>query len=256
MNLLKSDIDKIKNSIYYKSTQLSSGNYYIKETSYIEGIMELLGKILSDEMTLLCPEYYLVFINNLYYTLSADLNDMGCFYTATDLGINSYTYSISQANELLKQKCNMQNNITDLLKIYFIDILFSHYDRSTNNWGVLYLPDDTKRVVIFDNSDLIDPLTSEDEVELSLYYTNMNPPDHINRYLDFQNFITGANEEFIKLFKYYYDLINPSYFQKQFNALIEQHQSDKNTDSELMDNYVQRYQYNYEKLIRIYKKHY
>ena len=90
MKLTKEDIDIIRHLGYPKKVNLSIGSYYIKRINEKELARELIGFKLAPLFNLVCPQFQVAEVLDTYYLLSQDLNDIGEFKTAKNIGITDF----------------------------------------------------------------------------------------------------------------------------------------------------------------------
>ena len=105
--------------------------YYKRNDTYIE----ILGQLIADLFNIHHAKYIPITHNCLNYYLSEDLNNYGEFKTSQDIGFDSFSF-----NNLLTMTKNIFNDnniITDLYKMYFMDLIVLNIDRNNDNYGFL-----------------------------------------------------------------------------------------------------------------------
>jgi len=270
LNLNESDKEIIKRLGYPKVVNLSIGSYLIKLDCEKTGEYELIGEKLAHLFELKCPQYYLVEINSEKYVLSADLNQYGEFLTGANLKILENEYqsvplkdiyslkdhpsvpNILHGNSLYDIQAYFIANYPDqvieimhsILKIYFFDILFLNFDRNLSNWGILK-NNNKVEVIIFDNEAMFDTLSIDACTLLMNIDFRKRKPNILD---DFKRFLRESSQEFIDLFKYYFDLITPEVLQNIMNEVESEHNLTINQKELIID----LYKTHRNNLIRIY----
>lgn len=163
INLTEKDKLKLKREmhIYVKHVDLSCGKFYAKYCSEEEMFKELLGKKIADIIGVKCPDYYIV--KEQKCILSEDLNVGKTFHLASELKENGLDIvTLNDLYGVLKYhsiKYNCYTNVEDLMSkvkiVHFIDILFSNVDRHARNYGFILNDGNTGSLAIFDNSDML-----------------------------------------------------------------------------------------------------
>lgn len=206
-----------------KSIKLNNGSYYIKRLPKSCALKELIGERIANEIfKLKCPKYHLAVIDGNYFILSSDLNLEGEFLTLAEMGFEKKN-SLYGVWDILEQKYGKSfKEMADFIKIYIFDVLFHNLDRNASNVGILSLSDGSRKVVIFDNELIL----SNDKA--AVY--GLNPRENLdlqvdiakslNIYEDFERFLLESSEEFISLFKFYFELVTPEYFEKLVNETV------------------------------------
>ena len=273
MKLNASDIDIINHLGYPKVVNLSTGDFLVKKAFKNYHYNELIGEKLSHVFDLFTPHNHVVKVAGDYYVLSEDLNKLGDFKTASQLGMPGRAYSLTDAWIFIETnfpKKRISKLLLDLVRIYIFDVLFYHFDRNLNNWGII-TTEKENRLVILDNEfilvsekDIKESFYYFDKEELELYATlpKYNPLSFIdfnlpeekqnellaellatelepNIYRDFKVFLASSSKEYQDLFAYYFNLITPEYL---VNLIAE-----VETENNIKITYK-------EKLIEIYKK--
>ena len=204
INLTEKDKEIIRQIRYQKKADLSVGSYYIKSVSPERGLKELIGLEVATQMGLICPRGNVVQIDNWEYLLSDDLDSYGRFINAEDMEIGDLIEeycSIEEARNTLESKYNIGSEVNNLIKIYILDIIFKHFDRNKRNWGLILLPDGSRKLVILDNEYLL--VDNDKKEKLKLYFSPSIPASLEE---DFTKFLLEAKPEDIVLFEYYFNL--------------------------------------------------
>lgn len=228
MKLTKEDFYKIKKTQLFDTVSLSTGSYYVKNTS--DGINDLIGARLAKEFNIICPDYYIIKVNGGKYLLSFDLNNLGEFQTFYDLDVerSDSILTLYDIWDFFEKRNNYTYNfylMTSIVKIYIFDILFVHWDRNLGNIGIIKI-ENKEEIAILDNEYVF----STDFPQNIVSYLDSDDMNICNENIreesmkDFINFLKYSSEEFIELFKYYYDLMNVEYFR---NILDEVEQQNK-----------------------------
>lgn len=208
--LSENDKYLIEHCGFRKSIELDSGFYFVKGSTN-DAILknELIGEKLAQVFGLNCPKYHYVRINDFGYILSEDLNKKGLFKNIEELGLAKESCKLEDICTLLESKHKLQKDaIIDIIKIYIFDIMFFNHDRDPLNWGIYFDSLGIKAITVLDHESLFQPLLT-----LKLYHTSK----YI--YKDIEDFLREAPEDFIHLFRYFYDLITPSYLLEILNEV-------------------------------------
>lgn len=267
MVLNETDKEIIRHLGYPKIVNLSSGSYLIKKDFQNKGVNELIGKKLADIMGLVCPRYFIVEVDKERYVLSEDLNQYGEFTSALYLtekyedDYESYplrklyqneTWYDSDADKILHGNSlydlwsyfekNYSSNISrnlmnEMLKVYIFDILFFNYDRDFKNWGILVQKDQIN-ITILDNEMIFSKKDENEGYLVGTVALNVNFTEiHSDIYNDFSHFLKESSLEFIKLFKYYFDLITPEFLKGIINQIERRDNIQIETKEEILENY-------------------
>ena len=248
MKLTEEDILKLGKIREVRLVSLSFGKYYVKTAEIKESLMELLGKKIADIFNINAPNIKVIkkseiyyYITNKCYILSEDLNKFGTFKTIHEILPNDNTYDTSFYDIWNFIEANSQLNISmlDVVKIYIIDIIFSHNDRNTLNWGILFSKNGLNQVTIFDNEFLMEVPDS-----VSLYTSKKS-----DLYEDLKRFFIESSKEYILLFKKYYDLLTPTFIKQTLDKLCMENDIIYDTE-----NLIHDYQEHYEKIGQIYQE--
>lgn len=280
MELNREDIDIIRHLDYPKAVNLSIGNFIIKRAFAKYPFNELIGEKLAKVFGLVCPHNLITEVDGQYYVLSENLNKLGEFKTASELGMPGKTYSLYDAWLFLAQ--NYPNSLElsfDLVKIYIYDVLFYHFDRNLNNWGIITNASGTK-IVILDNEFI---LVNEKDINGSFYYftkeqlrlyatlPKYNPLDYVeptlpeleqslilgelldlelkpNIYRDFREFIKASSKEYQDLFIYYFNLLTPEFLKN----ILKEVETENNLEIPNKEDIIAIYQKNRDELSSIY----
>ena len=105
--------------------------YYKRNDAYVEIFVEKIANFFNIKHAHYIP---ITYADKDYY-LSEDLNNIGKFNTAYDLGI--HTNNINEIINYVRNKYNDETIIKDLYKMHFMDIILSNIDRSNDNYGFL-----------------------------------------------------------------------------------------------------------------------
>lgn len=255
INLTDSDKSLIGNNTFSRApVNLSIGKFYIKNSNKAYALKELIGaRIATTIFELKCPDYYVVLINGDYFVLSKDLNLEGNFLTLEKIGIEKYDNSLYDAWHILEQKYGKAfNEMIDFIKIYIFDVLFHNLDRKAQNLGILFLPDKSRKVVIFDNELMLSNDTKEEYGTNSEEYLELHTTFEttLNIYHDFKRFLLESSTEFVLLFKHYFELITPEYFSALINEIALENEFDLTPilGSSLTENLSELYAVNYSRL--------
>lgn len=208
LQLTKEDIEIITHLGFPRVVTLSCGDFLIKRVKIDVVIRELLGEKIGKIMELKVPHNEYQVLNSEYYILSADLNKEGEFITATQkFNENERTdYSLYEVWLSLENEPNYNiHNVVDIIKIYIYDILFHNSDRTLDNWGFLKHQDGTEEVVMFDHEFILN------DGDTAILHANDITKIPLLK-VDFKKFLELSSKEFSDLFKYYYDLFTPAYF--------------------------------------------
>ena len=250
INLTEKDKEIIKHLGYPKAVNLSIGSCYIKSVSPERGLKELIGLEVATQMGLICPRGNVVEIDGWGYLLSEDLDSYGRFINAEDMEIGNLIEeycSIEEAKSTLESKYNIGSEVNNLIKIYFLDIIFKHFDRNKRNWGLIFLPDGSRKLVILDNEYLL--VDNDKKEKLKLYFSPSIPASLEE---DFTKFLLEAKPEDIVLFEYYFNLYKPEFIISLINILIIR-QGIKFENGE-KEEIIESYQSHYSKLQDLIKK--
>ncbi len=161
MKLTKEDIDTIKYLGYPKKVDLSIGSYYIKKVNEKQIVRELIGSKLAPLFNLICPEFQVVEALGSYYLLSKDLNEIGKFTTARNIGITDFING-SLYQIILYLNLNNMYNISleqDLISLFLFDLLLANFDRHNCNWGII----NNTNIAILDNESILDANLVDEE---------------------------------------------------------------------------------------------
>lgn len=250
INLTEKDKEIIRQIRYQKKADLSVGSYYIKSVSPERGLKELIGLEVTTQMGLICPRGNVVEIDGWGYLLSEDLDSYGRFINAEDMEIGDLIEeycSIEEARNTLESKYNIGSEVNNLIKIYILDIIFKHFDRNKRNWGLILLPDGSRKLVILDNEYLL--VDNDIKEKLKLYFSPSIPASLEE---DFTKFLLEAKPEDIVLFEYYFNLYKPEFIISLINILIIR-QGIKFENGE-KEEIIESYQSHYSKLQDLIKK--
>lgn len=241
INLTEQDKEMLRHSGFPKCQHFSFGPYYAKLVNEERAIKELIGYEVAQKMGVLCPQGKIVLLDGSYYFLSEDLNQYGKFMTAEDLEIGDLIdedCSLYEIWNFLETKYGTaKEEMLDLIKIYIFDVLFFHFDRKKSNWGILFLKDGKRKVVMLDNEFLL----IENKRDVMQTYVGFEKPQTV--YDDFKKFLEESSEEFISLFDYYYNLFTPDYLEKLVSKIINDNHLivDINSNDSLLSFYSQLY---------------
>lgn len=161
MKLTKEDIDTIKYLGYPKKVNLTIGSYYIKKVNEKELARELIGFKLASLFNLICPSFYIAEVENAYYLLSKDLNEIGEFKTAKSIGIRDFING-SLYQIILYLNLNNKYSLSleqDLISIFLFDMLLANFDRHNCNWGII----NDNHLAILDNESILDANILDEE---------------------------------------------------------------------------------------------
>lgn len=238
--LTEMDIQKIQNVNEYntKLLKLSIGNYYVKNVTKKEALMELFGKKLADIFEINAPEIYIIkdklinYFGDRYFVLSKDLNSKGVFKTIRELELEVRPFQTSFYDiwNMFDEHPDIKVQMLDVIKIYILDILFSHEDRRTVNWGILFLEDGNQKITIIDNEYLM-----KSSGEIALFVER-----GLNIYKDFLRFMRESSEEYQELFKGYYDKLNPEFIKKLLSVICKENNLEYDIDK-LIEDYTKHY---------------
>ena len=242
MELSLYDIIKIAQVNWPTKLDLSIGSFYVKniEDAYPLNLAigEVLGYYISKEIGLICPKYNIVMPDNKdeeVFVISEDLNNYGKFINAFDLGLlREHNASLSSIEKFLEKKflndpvygSKIPEVFKDIIKMYIFDILFSNWDRRSNNWGLIFTKDNMQ-LAILDNENLLDSdfnhtISSQDNgVEwLKDFKRAMTIEERKAKIInDLNNFFANYSSEYILLFEDIFNLITPEYFKKLLNQI-------------------------------------
>lgn len=233
MNLTKRDIIIIKRNEHRTTpANLSLGSFYIKQVSKDLALKELIGaRIATTIFNLNCPKYQVVKFNIYHYILSEDLNTEGKFLTLEEMGFKKNKNSLYDVwIDLDTKYSNTFKETIDFIKVYIFDVMFHNLDRKADNIGILFLPDNSRKVTIIDNDLILSNDTKEEYGEENMEYLELyaDMDNALNIYKDFKRFLLDSSSEFVELFKYYFELITPDYFCK----LAKKTAQESNIDTE------------------------
>lgn len=217
IQLTKEDINIITHLGFPRIVSLSTGDYLIKRVNIDVVIRELLGEKIGKIMELKVPHNEYQVLNSEYYILSADLNKEGEFITAAQKFNENerVDYSLYEAWINLEKEPNYNiHNVVGIIKIYIYDILFHNSDSTLDNWGFLKHQDGTEEVVMLDHEFMLD------DNETALLHASDIPKSPLIK-SDFKKFLELSSKEFIDLFKYYYNLFTPTYFNELLDTEIK-----------------------------------
>lgn len=262
MNLTKRDITIIKRNEHRTTpANLSLGSFYVKQVSKSLALKELIGaRIATTIFKLNCPKYYVVKFNIHYYVLSEDLNMEGEFLTLEEMGFKKNENSLYDTWIDLETKYGKSFNETiDFIKVYIFDVMFHNLDRKADNIGILFLPDNSRKVTIIDNALILSNDTKEEYGTESMEYLELyaDMAESLNIYQDFKRFLLDSSSEFIELFKYYFELITPDYFCKLAKEIAQENSIDTEPPASFIPDIIttltRDYQANYNRLKTILK---
>lgn len=251
INLTEEDKIKIFQVRDYKELNLSCGNFYVKRAGVeVKAFGELLGKRLADIIGIKCPNIYVVVIGDEYYVISENLRNQG-FKTAIQLGITERKNYKLDSCSLIDAGCYVDvlpsslETMIGLVKMYIYDVLFYHEDRNLGNWGLC--PKDNKlEIAIIDNENILNPYNTE------VFQKFHATPEFrgLNIYQDFLLFLKEHDIKYLKLFKYFFDLLNPNYF----NSIVADLDRTNIFSSQIKKQFQETYQKHYEELKIIYEQ--
>ena len=241
VSLTEKDKEIIKHLEYPKAVNLSIGSCYIKSVSPERGLKELMGLEVASQMGLICPRGNVVEIDGWGYLLSEDLDSYGRFINAEDMEIGDLIEeycSIEEARSTLESKYNIGSEVNNLIKIYFLDIIFKHFDRNKRNWGLIFLPNGSRKLVILDNEYLL--VDNDKKEKLKLYFSPSIP---VSLEEGFTRFLLEAKSEDIVLFEYYFNLYTPNFIVSLINILIKRHgiKFENREKEEIIESYQSHY---------------
>lgn len=241
INLTENDKDIIRHLGYPKAVKLSSGSFYIKLVGPERGLKEMLGVEIATQMGLITPISSIAMIDGFEYLISEDLNRYGEFINAEDMEIGDLIEeycSIEEAKDILENKYYIGDEINNLIKIYIFDIIFKHFDRNKRNWGLITLPDGSKRLVILDNEYLL--VDNDKKEKIKLYFSKTMP---LSLEEDFLYFLHNCKPEEFMLFIYYFNLYTPEFITSLINNLIKRNNLifNEGEKEEIIESYVHHY---------------
>lgn len=247
--LTENDKEVIRHSDCHQKVSLSLGSFYIKLVGPERGLKELLGSSIAMQMGLVTPNNEVIMIDNEYFLLGEDLNKYGKFINAEEMDIDDSVLdhcAFSTAAQALATKYSIGDEISNLIKVYFYDILFHHFDRNKRNWGLLFLPDGTKKITILDNEYLLVEPNHNEKLKL---YMSEDIPTSLEE--DFKYYLKAAPQSEIDLFLYYFNIFTPLYIRNTINYLVKSHEITI-LESDIED-MISAYQNNYITITRIIK---
>lgn len=231
MNLTKEDFLKIQNirkDIEAQKVGLSIGNYYVKyRKNYdINAFNEIIISKVASILGITCPKYQIVIpefqsdiLENEYYMLSEDLENIGPFLTAHTLGVGkNANASFLESYKVLKERYgNNPKLYKDLVATYLLSLFFGFNDFHNEQWGVVK-NNNENRIAILDNEH---SLYHNIKPQMSAYATNIDYDLEValNRdknplTINLSFFLDTNSLEDISLFESIYYLFTPEYLNK------------------------------------------
>ena len=240
MNLNKEDIYKVLHTESAEEIDLSIGNYYIKKCQMPQDIIypfylaasEVINSYIANIFNIMHPKYQIIMPypndENEVWVIIDNLNKYGIFKTGRRLGVSetnaSSLYEIWSYLEYLFKNTSLYKQIpylmNDLVKTYIMDIFIGNFDRSSNNWGLIFNEDKTQvKFAIFDNEILFFPIPHNISTMVfgKDWLNAKNDVKYTNKYKelvqkDLMNFLVESSQEYIKMFEDYLNLLTPKYF--------------------------------------------
>lgn len=254
MKFTSGDINKIRKTELAVKVELTSGSFYAKKAfdgeNELEGltlaINELIYTKIAKIIGIISPEVYVVgtneFNENEIFIVSEDLNAVGNFKTMGELGLKrSSSSSLSEIFTFLQNKFALDATYkdelpyiyTDLMKLYFMDIFFSFWDRLPDNFGLISL-DGKLALAILDNeyafTDFIHNISSEtdgnvwhqkrkklNQVREEVKYQNCTVYEKYREELinnDLKNFYEGPYQEYARIYDNMYEVFTPQFLEE------------------------------------------
>ena len=121
--------------------------YYKHNTNYLELLVEQIAKLFDIKHVHYIPITY--GNNNIY--LSEDLNNYGEFKTAEDIGIKYNNLDYIRDELLYIYPNDYERLMTQVIKMYYMDLMILNIDRNVGNWGFLKDKNNNINLYILDN---------------------------------------------------------------------------------------------------------
>jgi len=121
--------------------------YYKHNTNYLELLVEQIAKLFDIKHVHYIPITY--GNNNIY--LSEDLNNYGEFKTAEDIGIKYNNIDYIRDELLYIYPNDYERLMTQVIKMYYMDLMILNIDRNVGNWGFLKDKNNNINLYILDN---------------------------------------------------------------------------------------------------------
>ena len=218
--------------MYSKIKDHNQGTITIDETNYYykrnDAYVELLVDKIADLFNLNHVHYVPIEVDDKNYYLSEDLNKLGNFTTAEDMGIRSNNLDDIRDFVLINFPEDFDRLINDIIKMYFMDLMILNIDRRNDNWGFL-IKNNKPFIYILDN-------------DLSFIYTNSvmtSLKDNTNKgsLLEVKNIYENFSFEYIDMFNNMCDLLDTNKLQE----LIKETESDIGKELPYKEDYLRRF---------------
>lgn len=216
----------------YKEIKRNEGQIIIDDTNYFykrnDAYVEVLGGKIADLFNLKHVYYKPIEVDNKNYYLSKDLNTIGDFTTALDMGIESHNLDDIRDFILINYPEDFDRLMDDIMKMYFMDLLTLNIDRRNDNWGIL-IKDNKPSIYLLDN-DLC--FIHNDSVMTSL-------KDNANRdsLLEIENIYDNFPFEYINMFDNMYALLD----NQKLQELIIETEDDIGKELPYKEDYLKRF---------------
>lgn len=214
----------------FKPIYLNGYKCYVKPD---DDLVEIIGEELAKFIGLECIHYEAVKINNVNYVISLDMNYNGKFKTFDDYLDRDCLYNLYSIWDFIESKFdNCKELMHEITLMYIYDILFMHYDRSFENFGIL----DDKKLILLDNSLIF-------KSDLPPLISSMFDVDDIsNVYCDLYNYLTASSEEFVEEFMNIFNLVTPDKLDEIFNKIEKERKIKIKKRTEYNDLYKENYE--------------
>ena len=205
--------------------EIGGCRYYFKRNdAYVEVLVEKIASLFN----LHHANYIPIDVNGINYYLSRDLNYLGNFITAEELGIMSY--NLGDIKDFVRDRFpnDYEYLKKDILKMFYMDLMILNIDRSNSNWGFLNKDTDTS-IYLLDN-DL-------SFIHHQSMFTTLDNNIHRDSILEIDNIFNSFSDRDIKLFYEMYSILDNDTLMK----LIEETEKDIRQELGYKENYLKRF---------------
>ena len=217
----------LKDMLYRDKGTIMIGDkkYYFKRN---DADVELLIEHIADLFHIKHAHYISVIVEDIPYYISEDLNHIGHFITADDLGLQSNHMRNIRDFVLTKFPEQFDHLMDQIMKMFFMDLMILNIDRNTANWGFL-TKDGKTDICILDNS-----------CSFVWYNSCMTACENkeADSYIEITNILEYFPKQYRELFLQMFQQLDV----KQLEKIIQKTEKQMGKELPYKDNYIRRFE--------------
>ena len=220
---------------------INGKKFFIKKDRY-HNKYEIIVEKLANIAGVNCAKYHYSVKSNSY--LSEDLNFLGDFKTAKELGLSIFENHLYKIWDFFEEKYPKESSklMKEFIKVYLFNFFIVNPDLHSGNWGIVTNNDGTHSVYIFDNEYSFDDenctcLTAELDDDFG--YINCDILK--NNIKELEYFLSVSSRESIELFINMFLKLTPDVFKMVILETGEDYGLSKNKINSLNRYYTTNY---------------